>query len=386
MADAGESDFLAPEDPRWLGFLARAPHDTYHRPGYVRVAAAHAGGRPCAFWARSGAAELLVPLVRRALPEGLGAPADWTDVIAPYGYAAPLVTPGAAPAIERALIARFVEGCRAHGIVSAFCRLHPLLGSPLAALADHGQVYEHGQTVYVDLALDADALTRQLRANHRRDLRRLAAAGFRLEDDVTLGLTGAPGFSGGRAGGLTLGRAGDRARATDGWIRARLPAFAAVYAEAMDRLGAAPSLYFDQSYFDALVDELPGSVHLACVRAPDGALAAAAVFLECQGLMQYHLGASASAYLELSPLKLCLHGMSLAARTRGLRWHHLGGGVGARHDSLFHFKSGFSPLRGVFRSWRAIFDQARYDALVRRLPAGSRAAVDAGFFPAYRAG
>jgi hypothetical protein len=71
---------------------------------------------------------------------------------------------------------------------------------------------------------------------------------------------------------------------------------------------------------------------------------------------------------------------------RGYRWHHLGGGLGARQDSLFHFKSGFSPLRGVFRSWRAIADRARYDQLVSRVPAERRAAVPADFFPGYRAG
>ncbi len=71
------------------------PHDTYHEPAHVRVAAAHGGGRPCAFWARRGQAELLIPLLVRALPEALGvpdtlgapgAPDTWSDAIAPYGY------------------------------------------------------------------------------------------------------------------------------------------------------------------------------------------------------------------------------------------------------------------------------------------------------------
>jgi hypothetical protein len=348
---AGESDFLTPGDARWSAFLLRTPHDTYHRPGFVRVAAAQDGGEPCAFWARTrDGTELLAPLVRRALPGDLGAPAGWADVISPYGYAAPLVTPGASPAAGHALVGCLIESCRAHDIVSAFCRLHTLLASPLEALAAHGELQVHGQTVYVDLAGGEQALSRQLRVNHRRDLRRLADAGFTLRiDDWSL-----------------------------------LPAFATVYRQAMERLGAVPSLHFDHAYFRALVGELPGSVHLACVLAPDGALAAGAFFLVCQGLLQYHLGASASAYLALSPLKLCLHGMSLAGRARGYRWHHLGGGTGAREDSLYHFKSGFSPLRAPFRSWRAICDRARYDELVGRVPPRRRAAAGAGFFPGYR--
>lgn len=358
MTSASESAFLAPADPRWRGFLDRTPHDTYHEPAYVRVAAAHGGGRPCAFWARRGQAELLIPLLVRALPEALGAalgapgaPDTWSDAIAPYGYPAPLVTPGASDGDAEALVGMFMDGCREAGVVSVFCRLHPLLASPLAALGAHGLVHEHGQTVYIDLGLSAHTLTQQLRGSIRRDVQRLERAGFRLE--------------------------------LDDW--SRLPAFTAVYTEAMDRLRAARSLYFDEPYFRALVDELPG-VHLACVLAPDGALAAGAFFMVCQGLMQYHLGASAEAYRVQSPLKLCLHGMSLEAGARGYRWHHLGGGLGARQDSLFHFKSGFSPLRGVFRSWRAIADRARYDQLVSRVPAERRAAVPADFFPGYRAG
>jgi hypothetical protein len=352
MTAASESAFLAPADPRWRRFLDRTPHDIYHQPAYVRVAAAHDGGRPCAFWARRGQAELLIPLLVRALPAALGAPDTWSDAIAPYGYPAPLLTLGASDRDADALVAVFMDACREAGVVSVFCRLHPLLASPLAALGAHGLVHEHGQTVYIDLGLSADALALQLRSNVRRDLQRLARAGFQLE--------------------------------IDRW--SRLPAFAAVYTEAMDRLQAARSLYFDASYFHALVDELPGSTHLACLLAPDGALAAGALFMVCQGLMQYHLGASADAYRAHSPLKPCLHGMSLEGKARGYRWHHLGGGLGARQDSLFHFKSGFSPLRGVFRSWRAIADRARYDELVSRLPAERRAAAPADFFPGYRAG
>lgn len=350
MIAASESAFLAPADPRWRAFLDRAPHDTYHEPAYVRVAAG-AAGRPCAFWARRGQAEILIPLVVRALPAALGAPDTWSDAIAPYGYPAPLLTPGASDEDAAALVGMFLGGCREAGIASVFCRLHPLLASPLAALAAHGQVHEHGETVYIDLGLSGDALTTQLRGSIRRDVQRLERAGFRLEIDA--------------------------------W--SRLPAFAAVYHQAMERLRAAPSLFFDEAYFRALADGLPGA-HLACVLAPDGALAAGAFFLVCQGLMQYHLGASAGAYMAQSPLKLCLHGMSLEAHARGYRWHHLGGGLGARQDSLFHFKSGFSPLRGVFRSWRVIVDRARYDALLSRVPAERRAAVGADFFPGYRAG
>lgn len=348
MAIVSEQAFLVPADSRWRRFLARTAHDTYHRPAYVRAAATQEGGTPCAFWARCGQAELLVPLVRRPLPRHLGAPERWSDVATPYGYPAPLVSPGAPADAQHALVEAFVQSCRRAGIISAFCRLHPLLEAPTEALRAHGELVAHGETVHVDLELPEDALTRQLRRNHRRDLDRLQRAGFRAE--------------------------------LDAWQR--LPAFAAVYAEAMDRLGAARSLYFGTSYFRDLIDEMPGSMHLVSVTAPGGDLAAGAFFMECGGLVQYHVGATAGPYLAMSPLKLCLHAMTLAARARVHRRHHLGGGLGARSDSLFHFKCGFSPLRAVFHTWRAICAPARYAELMRRVPPERRGA--SGFFPGYR--
>ncbi|ACY12916.1 GNAT family N-acetyltransferase [Haliangium ochraceum] len=347
-----EREFIAPGDVRWRQFLARTPHDSYHRPAYLRAAAAQLGGAPCAFWARRAGAELLVPLIRRSLPSALGAPDTWSDAIGPYGYGSPLFTPGASDELARALLGDFAEVGRADGLVTVFSRLHPLLPSPLAALRAHGEVVDHGETVYLDLSVAPETLWRQLRSNHRRDIDRLLRAGFRLHIDA--------------------------------WRH--LAVFAELYAAAMDRLGAARSLRFGRSYFESLVADLPGSTRLVLVRAPDGSPAAGAFFMNCDGLVQYHLGAVAAEHAALSPLKLCLHGMAMTAQSLGARLLHLGGGLGARRDSLFHFKTGFSPQRAAFRSFRMVLHRARCDALVARLPEPQRAAADAGFFPPYRAG
>jgi hypothetical protein len=80
-----------------------------------------------------------------------------------------------------------------------------------------------------------------------------------------------------------------------------------------------------------------------------------------------------------------MHFVAGWAKARGDRTLHLGGGVGGRADSLFHFKAGFSPLRHRFRTLRVVVDEDRYVALVSALDAGLDPSDRAGFFPLYRA-
>jgi hypothetical protein len=83
-----------------------------------------------------------------------------------------------------------------------------------------------------------------------------------------------------------------------------------------------------------------------------------------------------------APSKLMFDSVRHWAQDRGNRVFHLGGGTGGRIDSLFHFKAGFSPLRGEFRSLRVVFDESRYRTLVERSPAGCQNSN--GYFPLYR--
>jgi hypothetical protein len=78
------------------------------------------------------------------------------------------------------------------------------------------------------------------------------------------------------------------------------------------------------------------------------------------------------------------------AKAGGYASLHLGGGVGGRADSLFHFKAGFGAGRTPFHTWRIVCDPAVYDALCAPVaPAqdSRQRIVDdgTGFFPAYRA-
>ncbi|MBV9999230.1 MAG: aminotransferase class I/II-fold pyridoxal phosphate-dependent enzyme [Verrucomicrobia bacterium] len=87
-------------------------------------------------------------------------------------------------------------------------------------------------------------------------------------------------------------------------------------------------------------------------------------------------------------MTLIFDAVRLWANEAGARVFHLGGGVGASQDSLFHYKAGFSDRRHDFAIWRWVVQPGLYRELcarrarVHELQGLEPASPD--YFPAYR--
>lgn len=331
----------------WREALERIGHDVYHTPAYAAIEARQGDGEPVAFVHRDGERVFLLPLVLRDIP---GTP--WRDAASGYGYPGPVGAPvwtGAEEDTDRfwdASLTALAHTLADADVVSCFVRLHPLLPAPLDVLRRHGVLVEHGLTVAVDVTTSHEAIWRGLRSNHRRQIRSATAAG------------------------LTL--------AIDRWPE--LDAFVDAYHDTMRHVGAAPSYFFDRAYFESLRTELDGATHLVTAHLA-GQTVAGAVLFEHGGIVQYHLGATRDGHRDRQPMKAVLLRAMEWAHERGNRVVHLGGGLGARSDSLFHFKAGFSDLRFPFHTWRLVVDPGRYRTLS---DAVGSPIEDPLFFPAYR--
>lgn len=346
---------LTPDSPAWDTTLASFTHDFYHLPGYLRMSAEDAGGKAVACHIVSDGCELFLPLVIRPLPEWCGSGQDGQS---PYGYPGPLVRWAAEATEEQksstlnTCLKTMTTALRELGLVSAFIRLHPLLPLPGAPLASHGLLFRHGVTVSMDLSLDEEALWKGVRKDHRYQVRQAQKQGLVVEHDVE-------------------------------WHA--LDDFLTAYHQTMARVDAAAHYYFDRRYIERMRSALDGRIHLLVVR-ESARVIAAALFVETNGIVQYHLSGTHDDCVELRPTKPMLWEAARWAKARGNKVFHLGGGVGAQEDSLFLFKAGFSARRHEFSTWRIIVDPDAYQrlsglALDRR---GSQAPND--FFPAYRAG
>lgn len=334
-------ELLGPASPGWSRALEGLRHDVYHLPAYATTHARLTGGQVCAFSYVDGRRQFLLPLVLRRLEGG-----SW-DAASPYGYPGPLSNV-LDEGFWSSALASLMTVLEARRVVTLFVRVHPLLPVERTALTRTGTLVRHGETVSVDLRPDPEMVVAGFRANHRRQIDRAR-----------------------RSGACTL---------VDRWEL--LDPFVDAYYETMSRVGADADYFFPRPYFRQLVEELPGSVHLvAAVR--DGALLAGGLFFRCQGLVQYHLGATWTRALREQPMKLVFDATWRWAKAAGATDLHLGGGVGGAADSLFHFKAGFSDRRHPFETLRVIVDPVAYQRLCARAGQDPEADVTA-FFPSFR--
>jgi hypothetical protein len=346
------AEFIPPDDSRWKIFLSGVKHDSYHLPEYISLAARQEGGQACAFFAETGGNSLLVPLLMRPIPEELNPEPGSCDVLTPYGYPGPLLAGNPSEDTVKSMLRSFVRAGRKKGVVSAFWRLHPLLPFPLAPLGEFGRLVQHGRTVYIDLSLTPEQMWQETSNNHRRHIRQMQKNGFVVVRNEW--------------------------RYLDAFIKA--------YRESMSRLEASQFYFFSDDYFEDLRKALGDRLDLWTVLSPEGEVAAAGLFTVVNGMVEYHLGANAQEFVLWSPLKLLISEVRFWAREAGHRLLHLGGGVGGDMDSLYTFKSRFSPLSAEFFTFRAVLMPEAYDQLTRKkLGMNGKPDVEGrDFFPAYR--
>ena len=353
-----------PSDPSWDASLADVRHDFHHSAAYHAFSERTGDASAYLVVARRGEQGLAWPYLLRSVdspPELAGSGA--VDVTSVYGYPGPLHwgceadDPFLADA-WRAILATW----RAQRVVSAFTCFHPLLGNasiapsliwPLDPSHGTGGVHMVGSTVSIDLEPDVS----EIRNGYGRDVRR------RIKQ---------------------ARRAGVTTHHDEDWRQ--LSAFTQLYRRTMERVGAANAYFFSDAYFELLRTNLDEHLSLLLVSQADTVLAAG-LFTEFDGFASWHLGASDDAYLPLSPNRVLVDDAIQWARDRGAQVLHIGGGRGGRSDSLFWFKTRFSPRRHGFHVGGWVLDRRAYaDLLLARastLEPG--AALDRDYFPAYRA-
>jgi hypothetical protein len=332
---------LPPSDSLWATFLEDVAHDFYHLPAYVAFEAAHLGGEPRAIYVETGSGRMLVPIVVRAIPGG------GTDATTPYGYPGPLLTDAGSPPWYEEAWAAAKDLLRAEGLTSLFVRFHPILSPrPPTTVGTH---VLQGETVSMDLGLSSEEALSRMRRDVRRTARLAEVEGIHAHQDATF---------------------------------EQLAAFVELYHATMARVGAYASYYFDQSYFEGLREALGPRLSLWLVDIDD-AVAAAGLFVETRGLVQFHLSGSVPLH-RMSPNRILIFGVRDWAAARGDRSLHLGGGRGGSSDSLFSFKAGFSPLRHPFYTLRIILEPTDYERLVADHDPNLDPARLDGYFPLYR--
>ncbi len=349
------------QEAAWELAVARAhQHDIFHECRAHRIAETNGEGQARLYHYENGPWSISLPLMLCAIDTDGSGSADTRDpsccdATSVYGYAGPIASHQEMPPD---VVAKFHSALRAAlgeaGVVCVFSRLHPLIPQQ-SLLAGIGTYQDVGPTVSIDLQVSREVQWRSYRELHRRSIRKLQKMGVIVEHDREL-------------------------RSLDDFIE--------LYYETMDRVRADDSYFFPKHYLSAWLAYPDPVAHLFVAR-HEGSPVSAAILTLCDGIAQYYLGGTANSFTRLGPNKLVIDALRCWAAEQGAHTLHLGGGVGASEDSLFHFKCGFSSARHRFAVWKWIVDQNRYDQLCRdRFPdvsANDWQEHAGGYFPAYRA-
>jgi len=246
------------------------------------------------------------------------------DIANLYGYGGPVSSHGVQ--LYRWFSNAFLEWCRAHGVVSEYCALHPLM-------------YPHQRALVREVV---EPVTRK--------------------QVVVMDLRLAPmeGYTENRLGGIRTAR---RAGVSVVCVRSKSVAehqpFIRLYRETMLRKRAAARWYFPDEYLAALCRI--GTVFYAML---DGEVESASLVLHGYGTAYYHLTANAMRTPKARANDLLVHEIAEWARGVGCTRLHLGGGAtAAEDDPVLRFKADYSTGRAPAYSYFRVFDDVAYREL-----------------------
>ncbi len=319
------------EENLWNQYVAHSSvHDFYHSHLYHSL---DTSGEPRLLVFQSGPEYLAIPLIFRNIPG-----TEWKDVTSVYGYAGWIGSPAL---FSSRLFQIMEEYMNREKVVSVFSRLHPLI--PFSDRFERGNVISLNTTVGIDLSLSPDMQFCAYSESVRRSIRK------------------------GRQKGLTV-----RAAQND----QDLKRFACLYRSSMERLQASSRYFFSDDYFDRMWKSKSFDCIILLVEWNNVDIAGA-MFTNCNGIMQYHLGGALETYVHFSPIKLLIDEARLLANANNCKYFHLGGGYGGKNDTLFIFKSRMASLYYTFKVWQWIVNPEVYKQL-------SINKKESDFFPLYR--
>lgn len=329
------------DSEKWAGYLKKSvDHDIYHTLHYHQL---DKRGEPMLFVYENEDTFIALPLLKRNIDN-----VDFFDFTSSYGYTGPISNKKfdslSNTVIEhfRFSFADFMQHNRA---VSVFSRLNPFINQ-CALLDKMGGVRNNGRTIYIDLRQSLEEQRSQYDKRLYRQIRQLRKKGYLI-------------------------------KCADTQDEVRL--FTDMYNKNMLRLHADQSYFFNVAYFTELLKNTEFNCRLLLIYEGDQMICGATVMWS-EGVIRNHLSATSESHIQFSPSKLLTDEISVMGRELGMKFFHLGGGVGGREDTLFKFKLAFSNLLLEDNIWCYVADEQVYNQLVEQ----KNVKENKEYFPLYR--
>jgi hypothetical protein len=307
----------------YLSFFDEKYKDIYFKEEYVKLYETIKEKGVCIV-VQEGGQLMLFPFLQRHF-EYKGK--LYYDFETAYGYGGPIFNTEDEGFIQKSLDESY-KFLSESGFICGFVRFHTLIDT--YKYFDKTNILFDRYTVAMDLSLSEDYIWKtQIHSKNRNVIKKGEKAGLRfvVEDSFE-----------------------------------HIQDFIHLYNNTMARLGADDFYYFNQKYYDTFIQNIKKSF-LGLVLLEEKVVSAA-MFMYEGHYGHYHLSGSDRDYLYCSPNNFMLYHAALELKKRGVTVFHLGGGTtSSDDDSLFAFKSKFSPNRYKFHLGKFVFNKPLYDEI-----------------------
>lgn len=276
---------------------------------------------------------------------------EYYDLTTPYGYGGPTITELFVKGQKKELAARFCKAfnayCIEHNIVSEFVRFHPLKCNAKDFTSCY-EVHFRRHTTGITLKGFKNPVQEEFSSSTRKKIRKA------LREGVTYRVTANPD---------------------------NLDQFKDIYLKTMERIGADPLYFFDDTYFSNCLEHFGEELILVEALYASQVIGAELHF-RSGPVIHTHLSGSLSEYNHLSPVYVMTYAIVLWAKERGVELIHSGGGLTtAPDDSLYLFKKKFGKNTEFsyyigYKIWN--------EEIYRQLTDLTDSDSNTDFFPAYR--
>ena len=256
------------------------------------------------------------------------------DIASPYGYGGPIIhVPDGGS--EHLLFLDFREAlhdyCLENGVVAEFLRLNPLTQNHKLFGQDPG-LRRKNSTISIDLRQSECEIWRGMENNRRARVKKAESSGVEM--------------------------------VLSDFRQDHLLEFHRLYTDSMERLDALPMYFFSLDFFQEMVSRMADHAALF-LGMWNRKVISGQLFLHGGQYVDYYLSGSDTELWDLHGNVLGIYKAALWAKEQGYQSLHLGGGHGCENDSLFAFKSQFSPNQAPYYMYQQVHDPEGYASLCR---------------------
>ncbi|ETP67577.1 hypothetical protein G159_16890 [Planococcus glaciei CHR43] len=287
--------------------------------------------------------------IKREIPIVVGGK-TYYDIVTPYGYGGPLIVscvPGSQKELADKFLHAFSEYCAQNDIISEFIRFHPVL-SNAEDFMDCYEISYIRNTVGTQLKEYEDPVQKEFSKSTRKNIRKALEAGVQYRYTVN---------------------------------PPDVTEFKAIYHRTMERNNADSYYYFDDAYFDKLL-QFFGETILMVEVLYDGQVIGIGLNYVYGDNIHTHLSGTLEEFHHLSPAYILQYALALWGKEHGYELIHDGGGrTNSLDDKLYMFKKQFGKNTTFkFYVGQKIWNSHVYDELCKLVGIEQ----ETEYFPAYR--